>query len=194
MAEAPRAAGHRVPAHQQLLRLPPDRLRAALLALVAPEPQALALHTDEHPDYPRALQRLPHLDITHLTLSSRAARTAKHPLFPINLLDLLIRHCGANHKRETIAFSKRRQSAAERLRVFLVWRNYLKWFSERRHDATPAMRAGVCDTRWSVRRVLWRRRFPSRVRLPDRWQDCYWRRTPTRCIEHPRRHTLRFAT
>ena len=39
-----------------------------------------------------------------------------------------------------------RQSAAERLRVFLVWRNYLKWFSERRHDATPAMRAGVCDT------------------------------------------------
>jgi hypothetical protein len=167
---------------------------ARVLAIVAPEPQALELHTDEHPDYPRALQRLPHLDVTHRTLSSRAARTPKNPLFPINLLDLLIRHCGANHKRETIAFSKRRQSAAERLWVFLVWRNYLKWLSERRHDATPAMRAGVCEKRSSLRRVLWRRLFPSRIRLPDRWQDYYWRRTPTRCIAHPRTHRLKLAT
>ena len=167
---------------------------ARVLAIVAPHPQPLELHTDEHQDYPRALQRLPHLDISHHTLSSRAARTAKNPLFPINLLDLLIRHGGANHKRETIAFSKRRQSAAERLWIFLVWRNYLKWFSERTHDATPAMRAGVCDKRWSLRRMLGRRLFPSRVPLPDRWQDYYWRRTPTRCIAHPRRHTLKLAT
>ena len=64
----------------------------------------------------------------------------------------------------------------------------------RRHDATPAMRAGVCNSRWSVRRVLWRRLFPSRIELPDRWQDYYWRRTPTRCIAQPRRHDLKFAT
>ena len=166
---------------------------ARVLAIVAPEPQALALHTDEHPDYPRALQRLPHLDITHLTLSSRAARTATNPLFPVNLLDLLIRHCGANHKRETIAFSKRRQSAAERLWVFLVWRNYIKWFSERRHDATPAMRAGVCEHRLSLRRILRERLFPSRLPLPDRWQDYYWRRIPTRCMPHARTHRLKYA-
>jgi hypothetical protein len=37
--------------------------------------------------------------------------TAQNPLFPVNLADLLLRHSSANHKRETIAFSKRRQGA-----------------------------------------------------------------------------------
>ena len=62
----------------------------------------------------------------------------------MNLLDLLIRHSSANHKRETIAFSKRRQSAAERLFVLVVWRNYLKSFSERKRDATPAQAPAAC--------------------------------------------------
>jgi transposase-like protein len=167
---------------------------AHLLAIVAPVPQALELHTDEHEDYPRAIQGLPHLRITHRTTLSRAARTPRNRLFAINLLHLLIRHGGANHKRETIAFSKRRQSAAERLWIFLVWRDYLKSFSERKHDATPAMRAGLCEKRLSLRRVLTQRLLPSRIRLPDRWQDYYWRRTPTRCIAHPSRHTLKLAT
>ena len=166
---------------------------ARVLAIVAPEPQTLELHTDEHQDYPRALERLPHLE-SPISPSRRARHApAKNPLFSINLLDLLIRHCGANHKRETIAFSKRRQSAVERLWVFLVWRNYMKWFSERKHDATPAMLAGVCERRLSLRRLLWRRLFPWRVKLPERWQDYYWRRIPTRCIAHPRGHTLKLA-
>jgi hypothetical protein len=166
---------------------------AQLLGIVAREPQSLELHTDEHQDYPRALRELPHLTVTHHTISSRAARTARNPLFPINLLDLLIRHSGANHKRETIAFSKRRQSAAERLWVFLVWRNYVKWFSERRHSGTPAMRVGVCRERWTMGRILRERLFPSRVELPPRWADYYWRRVHTRRIPNGREHRLSHA-
>jgi len=166
---------------------------AMLLAIVAPQPQRLVLHTDEHRDYPRAFSALPHLTIEHHTISSRAARTNSNPLFAINLLDLLIRHSGANHKRETIAFSKRRQSAAARLWVFLVWRNYGKWFSERRRGETPAMRAGACTRRWSVSRILASRLFPRRIGLPDRWAVYYWGRTPTRRLPNARSHHLRYA-
>jgi len=166
---------------------------ATLLALLAPEPQALVLHSDEHPDYPRAVRRLPHLRVTHCTTRSRASRTPHNPLWPINLLDLLIRHCGANHKRETIAHSKRRQSAVERLLVFLVWRNHHKWFSERRRDETPAMRLGLETRRRSVEEILERRLFPSRVPLPMRWQAYYWRRIKTRALPHNREHRLRYA-
>jgi hypothetical protein len=166
---------------------------ARLLRIIAPEPQALVLYTDEHADYPRALAELPHLTVTHRTISSRAARTSRNPLLSLNLLDLLLRHCGANHKRETIAFSKRRQCAAERLWLFLVWRNYVKWFSERRAGSTPAMRAGVCKERWSVRRILRERLFPSRVALPERWADYYYRHIATRRIPNGRRHQLRYA-
>ena len=170
-----------------------EREVAGLLGLVAPRPQALELHTDEHQDYPRALVRLRHLQITHRTTSSRAARTVRNPLFPINLLDLLIRHSGANHKRETIAFSKRRQSAAERLAVLLVWRNYLKSFSERKRDATPAMRLGLCARRLGVAEVLARRLFVTRIGLPERWGRYYQRAIPTRQIPHGARHRLRYA-
>jgi transposase-like protein len=170
-----------------------EREVARLLAIVAPVPQALELHTDEHTDYPRALSQLPHLEVRHRTISSRAARTTRNPLFPVNLLDLLIRHCGANHKRETIAFSKRRQSAAARLWVFLVWRNYCKWFSERHHGETPAMRLGVCASRWGVRRILARRLFPSRIELPERWLSYYRGLIPTRRIARARSHQLHYA-
>jgi len=170
-----------------------EREVAALLTLVAPHPQRLELHTDEHQDYPRAVRRLPNLSITQHTISSRAARTTRNPLFPINLLDLLIRHSGANHKRETIAFSKWRQSAADRLAVLLVWRNYVKPFSERKRDATPAMRLGLLERPLKVAEVLSRRLFPSRADLPERWGRNYWRRTPTRQIANPADHRLRYA-
>jgi hypothetical protein len=170
-----------------------EREVASLLRIVTPEPQSLVLHSDEHQDYPRAIARCPHLTVDHRTVSSRAARTSSNPLFPINLVDMLVRHCGANHKRETIAFSKRRQSAASRLWVFLVWRNYWKWFSERRHGATPAMRLGVCEHRIGLGRILAQRLFPTRVELPERWAECYWGRVPTRRIAHARRHELTYA-
>lgn len=166
---------------------------AAVLALVCPQPQALRLHTDEHSDYPRALRRLPHLRITHRTISSRAARTPHNPLFAINLLDLLIRHGGANHKRETIAFSKRRQMAIWRLWLLLVWRNYMKWCSERRHRDTPAMRLGLATHRLSAAELLQQRLFVTRIGLPTRWQPYYWGRVPTRCLPSARAHGCRYA-
>jgi len=166
---------------------------AAVLELLAPSPQAFVLHTDEHTDYPRALRRLPHLRVTHLTISSRAARTPRNPLFPINLLDLLIRHGSANHKRETIAFAKRRQMAIWRLWLLLVWRNYMKWFSERRRGATPAMRLGLTTRPLSACDLLRERRFVTRSGLPLRWSPYYWGRVATRALPRGRPHRCRYA-
>ena len=166
---------------------------AALLSIVAPGPQELELHTDEHKGYPRAVRRVRHLAVRHRTISSRAARTTRNPLFAINLIDLLIRHSSANHKRETPAYSKRRQGAIERLWVFLVWRNYVKWFSEFRPGETPAMRIGLTDRRLSFDEITARRLFPTRGRVPERWQDYYYRRIPTRMIPNGTVHAKRYA-
>ena len=87
---------------------------ARCLRIAAPEPQALTVRSDEHPAYPRALRALEGYTIAHEQTPSVQARTTGNPLFPVNLLDLLLRHNSANHKRETIAFSKRHQSVIER--------------------------------------------------------------------------------
>ena len=166
---------------------------ARVLAIVAGRSRRLELHTDEHAAYPRALARLAGPSIEHHTISSRAVRTTRNPLWAINLLDGLVRHSCANHKRETIAFSKRASGGIARMWVLLVWRNYIKWFSERRRQDTTAMRADVCSRRFSVREVLRERLFPSRIPLPGAWADHYWGRVSTRAYGKPRHHRRRYA-
>lgn len=171
-----------------------ERDMAELLALVVPPgPHPIRLRSDDHPAYRRALRRLPDRHFAHEVTSSRAARTRANPLFAVNLLDLLIRHGSANHKRETIAFSKRRQSAAERLAVLLVWRNYLKPVSERRRDGSPAQRLGLVEGMLTLADVLARRLFPSRIRLPPRLERYYRRLVPTRRFPRHHVHDLRYA-
>jgi transposase-like protein len=170
-----------------------ERDMAALLAIVTPPGSALELHSDDHPAYPRAVRRIPDRRFAHRITPSTAPRTPQNPLFPVNLFDLLVRHSSANHKRETIAFSKRRQSAMERLFVFLVWRNTMKSFSERKRDATPAQRLGLLPRRLDVEAVLAERLFPSRVALPERWQQYYRREVATRRIENGQRYLATYA-
>lgn len=135
--------------------------------------QMLLLHSDDHPAYPRALRRLRAQSpagprIVHHVTPAAVRRTQSNPLFPVNLADLLLRHGSANHRRETIAFSKCPQGAIDRLAVFLVWRNFVKKRQEktRQPAQTAAMRAGMIDRPLRWRQILRRRLFPDLVELP----------------------------
>jgi transposase-like protein len=166
--------------------------------LRAPASAAIRLHSDAHPAYRRALRRLrrecPQLRLEHRRTPSTDPRTRAHPLFAVNLADLLLRHCGANHRRETIAFSKRRQAAIERMAVFTVWRNAIKWRRENRRGETAAMRAGILARPVSWRQVFRRRLFPRKGELPARGWVYYWGRVRTAALgKGQRTHRLRFA-
>ena len=164
-----------------------------LLEVVCGSQPRLTVLSDDHQAYPRALRELP-CAVVHLVTSSRARRDGRNALFPINLADLLLRHSSANHKRETIAWSKRRQASAERLAVFVVWRNYLKGRREKvRGSPTPAQVRGMLGHRLAVGELLERRLFVSRIALPARWQEYYWRSVMTRVLPRQRRHELKYA-
>jgi transposase-like protein len=167
-----------------------ERGMEALVRLAVPAPQALTVRSDEHPAYPRALRRLAGYAVRHECTPSVAARTSGNPLFPVNLLDLLLRHNSANHKRETIAFSKRHQAVIERAALLLLWRNFSKLFSENHGGGTPAMRLGLRTTPLSPKSLLKERLFASRVTLPVPWQDYYRRLEDTPGITNPSRHVL----
>jgi transposase-like protein len=166
---------------------------AELIRLSAPGDYPLTIRSDEHLAYPRALRRLRPRTVRHECTPSVKARTPSNPLFPVNLLDLLLRHNSANHKRETIAFSKRHQSALDRAAILVLWRNFVKPFSENHGGGTPAMRIGLRDRPLTVRELLKGRLFPGRVRLQQPWEHYYRRQIPTRRIRNPRRHELRLA-
>jgi len=166
---------------------------AEVLRMALPEGASLTLHSDEHPAYPRAFKRLPELKIEHVMTPSKEARRPQNPLFPVNLLDLLVRHNGSNHKRETIAFSKRRQGAIERLAAMQVWRNFMRPFSVRKRGPTPAQRAGVMSSKLSVAQLLIKRLFVTHANLPETLAGYYWREVKTSALKVNRTHRLTYA-
>jgi transposase-like protein len=164
-----------------------------LLEIVAGSQSRLTVLSDDHRAYPQAIKAL-RCEVMHLVTSSKERRDANNRLFPVNLADLVLRHSSANHKRETIAWSKRRQASAERLAAFLVWRNYMKSRREKQpRGPTPAQARGSTDHRVTIDELLERRLFVSRTRLPQRWVEYYWRDVSTRALPRQRRHDLRYA-
>ncbi len=166
---------------------------AEVLQVVLKDRPSAMVYSDEHPAYPRSLKAVP-CAVEHQMTNSKEHRNAQNPLFEVNLLDLLIRHGSSNHKRETIAWSKRRQCSAERLAILLVWRNYVKLRWEKRCRTTPAMERGLLDRRLEVDDVLSERIFRSRVELPPRWSEYCDKRVKTRALQRNRSHDLSYAT
>ena len=170
-----------------------ERGIAELLADLLPVGARAQVRSDRHQDYPRAFRRLEGREIDHLAFSSRAARTPSNPLHPINDTDRLIRHSQANHKRETIAFSRRRQSAGERLFQLIAWKNYLKPANMAKQTPTPAQRLGLMEHPLSVEELLACRQFPERTGLSEAQRRWYERRVKTRALSRERRHELKYA-
>ena len=134
------------------------------------------------------------MKIDHEITPGSAHRDKNNSLWEVNLLDLLIRHSSANHKRETIAWSKRRQASAERLAILLVWRNYMKGRREKqRGSPTPAMEVGVMERPLGITELLSRREFSSMVELPERWRRYYTRDVDTVALGRNRRHRLSYG-
>ena len=149
--------------------------------------------SDEHQDYPRALLDAGLDAIPHKTVSSKAIRDASNPLYAVNTADLWMRHAQSNHKRETIAFSKRRQGGLDRAWVWLVFRNYVYARRIKRRDAPPAVQIGLLDHRLSAEEFFDRRVFDREVSLPPVWRRHIDRDVKTRPIPDGVRHELRYA-
>ena len=174
---------------------PKSLMRALVEVLSVSLRGAVQAHvwSDKHQTYPFAIAKVRSCEVVHERIDSRAPRTVHNPLFEVNLLDMLVRHCLKDHTRETIASGKRRQHSLYRLAIFLVWRNYIKLRREKRCGQTPAMAMGLLERRLTEKEVLGRRLFVSHVELPALWADYYWRRVETRVLKVNRRHELKYA-
>jgi len=150
------------------------------------------IRSDDHRAYPRAIRVLG-CRVIHRITSSTRRRDRRNPLWEVNLLDLMIRHSTAAHKRETIAWVKRRQASVEKLAIFQVWRNYVKRRWEKGEPDTPAMVLGLARRPWRLRDLLSERLFFERTALSSRWERYYRREVRTVALGVNRTHALRYA-
>ena len=163
-----------------------------LLEFVCRDVAEMIIHSDDHPAYPPAIRKL-QCRIRHVVTSSKVHRDRWNHLYEVNLMDMLIRHAQADQKRETIAYSKRRNCGVWRLAIFLVWKNYVRFKRVRRCKQTPAMLVGVCRRRLTVTEIVGRRLFAAQVGLERRWRQYYWGEVRTRALKVNRRHDLKYA-
>jgi transposase-like protein len=166
-------------------------VRELLEALLSKQ-QSVTIRSDDHRAYPRAMASLS-CRITHRITRSKQRRDERNPLWEINLLDLMIRHSTAAHKRETIAWAKRRQASAEKLAIFQVWRNYMKRRWEKGSRVTSAMLLGLTSRPLRVKDILSTRIFYEKVVLPPRWDLYYRRLIKTHALPVNRTHQLKYA-
>jgi transposase-like protein len=213
-----RRTGHRSEQQARRLRRRPRRPRRGgytgstrrildcLLPLAA-SGERLQIVSDDKPQYRQAVDR--HRSARRIRLvqypnpprgpkgapRSPEARRRDRAMFPVDAWHALIRHSAAHHRRETLAFARRLNAAMERMFLMVVWRNFVKQRSERKPDATtPAMRLGMTETRWDWKRVLSRRLFVERERLPAPWLELYRRDWSSPMLASNARHRLRWAS
>jgi transposase-like protein len=163
-----------------------------LLEIVVDPSVEVTIRSDLHRSYPPAIRAYGGRT-RHEVTSSREYRDRHNALYEINLLDLLIRHAAANHRRQTIAWAKRRQAAALRLMVFLVWRNYVRLRWRKQGKQTPAMEAGLLDRPLTVQEVLGQRLFVTKANLRGRWREYYWGEVTTPALGRNRRYDRKRA-
>lgn len=150
------------------------------------------VRSDKHKTYAARIRQLT-FPVHHRQTCSRRKRDRHNELFELNALDSFTRHCCANHRRETIAFSKRRQESAYRMSVFIVWKNFAKRRWEKKCSQTPAMIIGLADRVLTCDDILSRRLFPAHLQLPPSWQRYYRREVLTPAIHKNLRHELKYA-
>jgi transposase-like protein len=163
-----------------------------LLEMVLVGCEQVVIYSDDHRSYPLAMRGLG-CRVLHRVTSSQERRTESNALWEVNLLDLLIRHGSANHRRQTLAWSKRRQRSAERLGIFLVWRNYVQRRWVKGGEQTPAMAKGLCSRPWGVDEIMSERLFVGQIAMVPRWRQYYWGEVQTPALGQNRRHTLKRA-
>ena len=173
-----------------------------LLEVVALGGRGIQLISDEHLSYPPAVRAVNQMSVAmhgikaivhHERIPSKLFRDRNNKMWEVNLLDGLIRHSEANHKRKTWASAKRRNMAALRLVIYLVCRNYLwpRWAKSCKK--TPAMFMGLMDRALEVEEILGQRLFIGKVGLKGRWAEYYWGEVETPALGVNRRHSLKKA-
>lgn len=136
-------------------------------AEVARDLPVVLLETDEKKTYPGHAQRaFGEARLDHRTTSSKQARTAGNPLFPINHTEARLRDLMGRLRRESWLVSKKRERLDLHLQLQMTWFNYHRprFNRERR---SPAEQLGFAPRCLSAGEILgWRQDWGERSILP----------------------------
>ena len=151
---------------------------------------SLALYTDEHPRYKEVMHQLSpeeRIELRHVRVNSRLARTVLNPLFSVNYYDRELRKDNSDHTRETVQFARNVGNMMDRFEVYRLYHNFLKPFRINRkageEPTTHGQMAGLSleKIEKELRTVFTRRRFLGKLGNLNLFDRKHW----CRCLQTP---------
>ena len=149
--------------------------------------RAFTLFTDQKSEYPIALNELTeyrHLSqlklVDHHTISSRAKRTRRNPLFPVNYLDRELRKNSAAHARETVRQDREVSMSLSRMAITLGYHTFKKPFritNRLNNNTTHAQRvnlAGTPEAKKALNELYTHRHVWTHQHLNAQWMADVW--------------------
>jgi len=164
------------------------------------------IYTDQKKEYQIALKELPeakHLMtlnvLQHHQTSSRAARTKKNPLFPVNYFDREIRKNSAAHVRETVRFDHEVNMSAARMAIIIGYHTFQKPFKIDGHVHTQSLLthgdvAGLTKQKGvlvAYQELYTHRHVWSQIPVQTNWMEDIWLKKGINPPSIPRKEGLR---
>jgi len=115
---------------------------------------SIGITTDRKPSYRRLVREIFVGRATHIRISSRAPRIVENPLFPINHCLAMLRDGLSRLVRQTWAHAKLAERLERHLWIWICYRNYVRWRTNKTPGVTAAMALGVEEKPWCVEELL----------------------------------------
>ena len=113
-----------------------------------------------------------------------------NPLFAVNYFDRLIRKDIPNHRRETICQARNDRNLLSRFVYYVVTHNFYKPYRVSSGARQRVSRHADVVMERSEQQAMWKSRFHtyrfvrSFTKLPEYFEDVWFRRTPSPLSEH----------
>lgn len=136
----------------------------ATLDRALPEHVGVRVVTDRKKTYPGCLRRALKRPFSHERISAKERRDVRNPLFPINFTFAMVRDGISRLVRRSWAASKKAERLTRHLWIWVAWRNYVRWYTNRTsvtRTISSACKLGVRARREPAREFLRWRVFPK---------------------------------
>ena len=128
------------------------------------------LISDRKSSYPRRFMKaFPEGPRRHVRVDSKASRTRRNPLFPVNHTLAMARDQVSRLVRRSWGASKCRHRLRDHLWIWVAWRNYVRRLTNASKGVTPGMAVGAARRMAGVPELLrwrWPKRTPPAFLVP----------------------------
>jgi hypothetical protein len=115
------------------------------------------LLSDEKSTYPGLVEQVLGPGVAHGRVNSRRKKTVFHPLFRLHLCQAMLRDGLSRMVRRNWSHSKRRARLEVANWIWVAWRNWIRYRTNRDRRRTPAMVLGLARGFWGVEELFrWR--------------------------------------